>query len=187
MKTAGLVSSVAERLGPDLSDSEHHVRRLAGTLGITYRGIPESARRGLMDSNLIWVVGEEFVRKFKYAAGIDGGVYLEPDDHREYPSSNPIREIHYIGDIPEFALDSKVIASKCGLKFFTIHSVYPLPTRQIQKQVDPVMVGWFGDPRITFMDIDCLFFKRRGFHHMALTVSGIVVAIWDRDKEISVL
>lgn len=185
MKTAVLVRSLAEKVELKVSDRELHLGRLAPVLGINYLSISEESRRKLLEKGLVWIVGEKFVRKFRYAAGLDGGVYFEPFEHQLYPSSHPLRKVNYVGDIPEFALDNRLVALDCGLTHFTIHSCKPLPTALVFEKVDPVMIGWFTNPRIRLMDHEWLF--GRFIHHMNKTVRGIVVAIWDKDKELGVL
>lgn len=78
-------------------------------------------------------------------------------------SSSLTKTIDYIGDIPDFVLANLDKAKECGLKDFKIYSCEPLPVKQqLLLKVDPVMIGWIND------DI------------------GVVVGIWDRDKEVTI-
>ena len=72
------------------------------------------------------------------------------------------KSINYIGDIPEYILDN-MDKVRPFVQKFTIHSMQPLPTESIYAKVDPVMIAWIDDE------------------------IGVVVGIWDGDKEIDVL
>lgn len=67
--------------------------------------------------------------------------------------------INYVGDIPDFALDNvEKIKNISNLRNFTIHSMQPMPVEFVK--IDPVMICWITEK------------------------IGVVVAIWDGEKEI---
>jgi hypothetical protein len=72
--------------------------------------------------------------------------------------------INYVGNIPETVLDRIDLAKQLGVKEFMVYSCEPLPTEEILVKTDPVMIGWLDDNE-----------------------TGVVIGIWDRDKEINVL
>lgn len=103
----------------------------------------------------------EVLRKFLYHAGIRGSYTLE-DNH--FLDTESYKVVDYTGHIPAFAIkNTERLTAIMPQMEFTIHSMQPLPVEKRRVQVDPVMVGWLSD------DV------------------GVVVAIWDGDKEIEVL
>lgn len=75
------------------------------------------------------------------------------------------KAIDYIGDIPDSVMDKVDEAiGQCGIMNYMIYSCDPLPTKEVLTKVDPVMIGWLDDNE-----------------------TGVVIGIWDRDKEINVL
>lgn len=183
MKTAVLIKEYTDKLSPVITEQERHNGEVAKILGIDYANMPIQMRQKLYDKNMVWAIDERFVKKFKYVAGISSEVYYEPFEHKDYPFTHPMSVIKYVGDIPNFAIDRIRIAKDCGLKYFTIHSCKPLPIEEIFQQVDPVLVGWWSNPKIILEDT----FLGKRFSEMDKVATGVIVAIWDMEKEIQIL
>lgn len=184
MKTTTVIKKYSSGLQKVLTEGEVHSARVAQVIGVEDRTIPSSVREKLYDSDFVWMVEEVFVRKFKHAASIQRGVVFESDDHKNYPSLYPIKSIRYVGDLPDFVMDRMKTAEGCGLSFFTVHSTNPLPVEVVFEKVDPVMIGWYHNPGIVFMGN---LWGQKRFHHMSPTAQGVVVAIWDKDKELDII
>jgi len=184
MRTVTIIKDYTSSLQRVLTSEELHRERVARVIGTPNNILPLEIRENLYDKNILWVVDQNFIEKFRHAACIGRGVDFEPSEHEEYPLSNPIRTVRYVGDLPDFVMDRMQTARECGLRFFTIHSAQPLPISEAFEKVDPVMVGWYNDPGIIFMNN---FWEQRRFHHMDPTAQGVVIAIWDRDKELDIL
>jgi len=118
-----------------------------------------------------WVVDIKFVRQFEYHANI--GKYAGVENTGG-------AKVQYAGDIPEFAMDN--LEKALGItNYVTIHSNYPFPVEYQLPKTDPVLVAWEGNPGIT------MYSKKgsRGMKKMNKT-RGVVIAIWDYDKEIEI-
>jgi hypothetical protein len=151
-----------------------------------------------------WFVSTQIIYKFKYHAIVrqtsdddDSAIYIGDKEDKLFP--------YYTGDIPDSVLARCNIANtygafdtfyttdnhlglyKCNgigdrIDYFTIHSNMPLPTETINlQQVDPILIGWFSCPYI-YLDK-----KGRSVTHIGdedINVFGIVLGIWDIEKEI---
>jgi hypothetical protein len=138
-----------------------------------------------------WIIDTEFIKKFKYHATvipmkIEGYAFTQTSIRvgeqaqrqkviqSQDTISNKGSYVRYVGDIPEFALDRiEQILAKDNKIGFTIHSNQPLPVKLVK--IDPVLIAWTNCPGI-YTDLN---------DKTSIGVGiGIVVAIWDMDKEI---
>lgn len=145
-----------------------HESRLEALLGIRRPMVwPKWLKAGFtltVDTNII--------RRFKYAASIHGRpCVIQGGD-----------AILYRGDIPDFAIDriAQIIDIHHSDVKVSIHSNLPLPIRleSAYVKIDPVVIAWI-DHSITI--------HRRvfgGFKADRETL-GVIVAMWDMDKEIT--
>jgi hypothetical protein len=134
-----------------------------------------SLREKLFDLGFMWVVKSDFVAKFKYAAqvGDDGDVY-------ENPEFRYVSTIRYIGDMPDYAIERYNVARKSKLfDCFTVHSNEPLLVGR-QTLLDPVLIGWADPPAIRVN-------KGAEFQQCSKKCVGVVIAIWDKEKELEVI
>ena len=162
-------------------DEFEHCQRLAqATWRLYYDGGITAERQAELEANgFIWIVKAEFVRKFKYAALLSW--HLGADFEKErFPVRNWSHQfLYYAGDIPESILPRISLAREVGLKFLTIHSNMPLPLAEPLRKVDPVVLGWYGNPGIEE--------KERGQFAVGTLMWAVVVAAWDFDKEIELI
>jgi hypothetical protein len=112
----------------------------------------------LLEEGFVWFISIQNVLKFKYHA-----VVRTPHPVHFNYQNLPL----YTGDIPDFAINRAALALKCGLELITIHSMRPMPIERVK--TDPVLIGWESDPNFEY--------PKRG-------AEGVVIAIWDNDKEL---
>lgn len=142
---------------------------------------PDHAEK-LRKAGFHWVVySDTFVPRFPYAAvvsssgrGTWSGVFVRESD------SGSERQVIYTGDIPDFAIQRALIAKKLGIEVITIHSAAVLPVTLAASKVDPVLVGWLGGIHIAKNDPSGPYRTDRDG-----IIPGIVIALWDGDKEIA--
>ena len=101
-------------------------------------------------------------------------------------------KIIYTGDIPDFALDRWEYISKIRYETqerpcdVTIHSVNPLPIRTENvkifslAKVDPVLIAWLSPIRLIFNGHNTRLWDKEANEDTI----GIVLAVWDNDKEL---
>ena len=99
------------------------------------------------------------------------GVY----ENADLPS---LTSVLYIGDIPDSAIDRIKVAGDY-LSYFTIHSAETLKVAR-QALIDPVVIGW-KDPPAILVD------KKAQFKRCSKYCEGVVIAIWDKEKELDIL
>lgn len=138
---------------------------------------PDQAEK-LRKAGFHWVVySDTFVPRFPYAATVTGraggwsGVFVR-DQGQD-------RQVIYTGDMPDFAIQRALIAKKLGIEVITIHSAVLLPVTLAAPKVDPVLVGWLSGLHIAKNDPSGPYRSDRGI------TPGIVIALWDGDKEIA--
>lgn len=152
----------------------HHekLRELKGSS--LYRGFTIQLLNQLERIGAVWLVDRNFVSRFNYAASIGPGIYST--EHCVIKNNSMIV---YVGDIPEVILDKALLIKRMGINYFSVHSQYPFPIEEFElPKVDPVMIAWPEQPWI----------HRRGTcWDCSENVLGIVVGIWDGEKEIEVL
>lgn len=167
-----ILNEVGEKINSNKTVDEVHRRRVS-----TYLDIPNRNNIALIESklaahNLVWSIDRRFIERFKYHACLDEGVY-----DGFFITERVIRGIRYCGDLPDTVMDKIDLAKVCGLSFFTIHSMEPMPVKYFGK-TDPVMVGWAENPNIIMYSGKIRDMKER---------TGIVIATWDMDKELEIL
>lgn len=123
-------------------------------------GLPMEVLTKLQEAGFTWLVKPDFIQKFKYAASIN----------KALPS---VKAFLYVGDFPDHALNNIEKAKDAGIQHFSIHSTQPFPSTFIK--TDPVIIGWFKNPEI---------WQRSEIFTTNCRYLGVVVAIWDADKEI---
>ena len=162
---------------PELSEHEKRLERVLGQKALkdySYRRHSFWARR-MQEQGFRLVVDIDWALKFKHHASIDGDCVFESRGSR--------RTIYqYCGDIPEFALDKLEIflGGPLNIGVVSIHSMQPLPVKLLRSLpvVDPVMIGWAESPRFSY--------KQSGWVARNDPL-GVVIAVWDGDKEIEVI
>lgn len=89
--------------------------------------------------------------------------------------------IVYQGEIPDFALDRLETAIATGAENFTIHSMQPFPVGAIKLMpLDPILVGWSTNPH--------LYISANGDMTIDDTsAQAVILAIWDKEKELEVI
>jgi hypothetical protein len=129
--------------------------------------------QALYEKGFSWLLSSETVLRFRYAAGLD-----KPFPAPVYSAER--RAVIYAGDMPEFALDNLTKAKEAGISIFTVHSMMPLPItfERVLPQIDPVLLGWMENPQIDWTS------KRT---KILPGLQAVVIAIWDKDKELEVL
>ena len=148
----------------DTAGSQHTLRLLS-LLEKTYTSI-ERWKLQLAEQGFVWIITTKYILNLKYHVNIRGSGI------KYYSDTQAIR---YVGDIPDFALNRAESAIRLGIEVITLHSMNPLPVERIH--IDPVMVGWIQDPKI-HTDISGRFFS------YDMKAEGIVLAIWDNEKEL---
>jgi hypothetical protein len=114
-------------------------------------------------------VDDSIVKRFAYCASILGGSVIG------YHLDDPYG-IRYAGDIPDFALD-RISSARTVLIYMTIHSTQPLPVKIVH--CDPVVIGWLDRPTITRVGVIRKHWQAKS------PLLGVIVAMWDMDKEIT--
>ena len=127
------------------------------------------------------VVNARFARKFKYHAILRGGPIVGKLKNAAVRGDDCTEAYYYVGDVPETALD-RIEQFKYGP--ITVHSMSPLPLKitKFLPRVDPVAIGWIEYPE----------FIKTAFGWKTRSPGGkggcgVVLAIWDGEKEIKVL
>jgi hypothetical protein len=142
-------------------------------------GIGADVEIKLRKAGLVWFVPATFAEKFRYAAIV-----------RDRPNAETVRtsgdrygnrsKILYDGDLPDSVLDKAAIALECGINHLTVHSNQPFPVKLEAVRHDPVLIGWQQPPIIEVNTRGCVCTSGKNYH-------GVVIAIWDAEKEIDVL
>lgn len=172
IKAVGL-KSVTDKI------SKEHLRDLVSTLDRT-DDRQRLARLQLEELGFVWwITAGVFVPKFRYHAALLGvkvrGVL------NAATGDTPV----YCGDVPPFALDNirQAVEIKIGrnpvVECFTIHSMKQMPVQLVY--ADPVVIGWLSGPCINLREDNTLYEI-----HNPDTI-GVVVAIWDKEGEITAL
>ena len=160
-----------------------HREQLAKTTGLNIHnsGLTVEVIQKLYDHSYIWIIDRIFIERFKYAATVRS----LPGEISPVVWSDRLPDpIIYVGDIPDNVLNRIEEGISLGLKYFTVHSSQPLPVKQIY--TDPILIGWVTNPHITMQ------FASRGLINWEAAKCrticwGVVIGIWDADKEIDVL
>ena len=107
-------------------------------------GLTPTIIKSLYENDFVWIIDQDFIKRFKYTASV-----RKPSLDNSYPVVWEFKNepIIYVGDIPEQVLDRMSKAIDLGINYFTIHSMEPLPIKQLF--TDPVLVGWVNNPCIT--------------------------------------
>ena len=128
-------------------------------------------------------VKADSIIKFKYHASLwaeprqDGVIDSYGTIYRAgHRDDYEVGVIQYVGDIPDFSLDRIEVARPLGLRFGSIHSNQALPV-DFSRLTDPVIIGWCRSPEI--------YLREGRVAHFHDTI-GVVVAMWDMDKEINI-
>ena len=138
----------------DMTECREHTRRL---LDLKCENTWERLKLDLIDAGFLWYVEARDLNKFNFLAVVRA-TQARAD---------------YIGDIPDFALERAEAAISLGIREITIHSNEELPIDRTH--TDPVMVGWKVCPAIS---------QSRRFVDANLdSWEGVVIAVWDNDKE----
>jgi len=128
----------------------------------------------LWAANFVWWTDTSFVAKFTFAASVKtGGIVCHPVyNHGRH-------NVIYTGDIPTTALRRLDAIEQIGFKWITVHSNEPLPVKVVAirelTKLDPVIVAWKSNPQI---------YSDRGESEAQQNTWGVIVAIWDADREI---
>ena len=171
-----------ESLSPRVSlETDPHTLRVKRALGmrVATSGGPkrmnQAVAKKLAEADLVWKVDRSFVMGIKYAAAIKGLELVRYVKSGRWHG----QAFKYVGDIPEFALDNMDAAVKAGVRHFTVHSSQPLPVKKTSislPRTDPVLIGWTENPDIRVA-------KDGTIRRMSRNVEGVVVAVWDGDRE----
>ena len=179
IRTLGIKGLVAH----ELTAEEQHDNRVRHFLNIPQMPVIElidpRIKKELIEAGFLWYVTKEFVSKFKYAAGVGTDMFLVGIGQASGLISS---YVGYTGDIPEAILDKVDKARQAGIREMTVHSTQPLPisVTKVLPRIDPVIIGWQRKPDIRLNGS----FK---FSQMLRDYEGVVIGIWDHDKEIEVL
>lgn len=160
----------------NLTSEIEHIVRVQKVIGKKFlAGFTPEKFNALNSKGIRLVVKTSDVVKFKYHALLWADTKASGGTIRETQYGH----IQYIGDLPNFALDRIEVARQNGLVFGTIHSNFPLPTEFISaKKTDPVVIGWCEFPDI------CI---NRDIVTSFREILGVVIAMWDMDKELEYL
>jgi hypothetical protein len=164
---------------PEVIEQDAHNIRVKQALGIrvafnhTTRPMRDKVLQALAKAHMVWKVDKRFVLGIRYVAAVK-----TPDMVTYTRYYRSVTSFKYVGDIPDFALDNMEKAKKAGIKHFTIHSNLPLPVKRAEKMLksDPIMIGWTENPTIK---VDATGSIKR----MSRNIEGVVIAVWDGDKE----
>lgn len=204
MDTASIVK---EKTVDILKDYDPHKERVLKVIGKSegWKTSTQQQIADLKEKGFHCFVKRDMEEKFQYKAGINGSYILE-DNHpladsiclvgiilcivitvflgivftpwfgfifpvlliglarlMVYFPESESKVINYVGDIPDKVIDNLEKAKECDVSKFMVYSCQPLPTEEVLVKVDPVMIGWLDDKE-----------------------TGVVIGIWDRDKEISI-
>jgi hypothetical protein len=178
--TADTIRDFAIRIDENLLLQVAHKRRVRKFIGLPDYEIPPSLLHELNNAGFVWMVGSDFIRKFRYHAAV--GQDYEWHDHRVFIKQGRFRQalVHY-GDIPEFVLDRARIAQELCIDNFTIHSMLPLPVSFLL--TDPVLVGW---PALPSIEIHNYGKGNQEIGFVVEEIKGIVIAVWDANAELEV-
>lgn len=176
-------ATLVKELGYQLTDTHiqrlEHLKKLRQVTGSYSRALSAEALQKYVDAGFRWFVGADFVRQFRYHAEVFSASawnFLSVVEQIEKGRFSG-RRVIYVGDIPDFALDNLLKVKELGLACATIHSMQPMPVELVL--TDPVVIGWMTNPHITVSpDIVSFLFP---------DATGIVLAMWDGEKEIEVL
>ena len=126
------------------------------------------------------VVNDKFALRFNYHAILRGGPIVGEFEYHPYVWDCKTA-YYYAGDVPDSVLD-KIELFQGGP--VTVHSMEELPLRKTHflLRSDPVAIGWIDYPEFirTWTGWKTVSPGGRGG-------CGIVLAIWDGEKEISIL
>lgn len=182
-KTVELVRKEAQLL--DSTTLTPHYQRLESVLGrkVATRTIADIDRqliRSLQDLGFYWFVRPNFALKFHYHAAI----FCPCVGYFDFDKAN-VRTFWYCGDLPDSVL-AKLEVIK-DVKHFdyrrpnvTVHSLLPLPI-EIERRpplLEPVAIAWNVNPMF-----DKTWWGWRSWNPNAI---GVVIAVWDADKELPV-
>ncbi len=165
-----------------LIEHDAHIAKLnilkTGTSnGIIFSQFDQAVRQGLIANDFCAFVKMDIITKFKYHAQLySWNVAL-------VKQSVWGDAVVYAGDIPDNMLDRILKAKNLGVENITIHSLMPFPTQLIH--CDPIVIGWAKSLTIypdsgNRVNIEP-FFNSYGI------IEGIILAMWDYDKEMAVL
>lgn len=190
--TEEVIRSAVIRPPVDQAEAKHRAR-VAAAFGVqvSTERLSPVANAALTEAKLTLLVKPSVVAAFKYAAQVGPwnlsrsfGVMTENDE-----------SVLYGGDIPEFALDRLDALRRIGPDWpLTIHSNLPLPVQvsEALPRVDPVLIAWPHLPRRITVDRSGRLLRDTGFGKRDEWLrdndpggAGIVVAMWDMDKEVT--
>ncbi|KKL97495.1 hypothetical protein LCGC14_1833880 [marine sediment metagenome] len=183
----------------ELSTHEQRLEKVLGRIVVKRTGLDHHASlvNELRKEDLVWWVGPEFVHSFNYHASVLGSCV------GRWAYGELVDIYSYTGDIPNPILDNiekfsriftSVNMSEGTVKLqprVSVHSMDPLPL-QIEHRprlVDPVVIGWALDNNVAFTRKG-VFNKRDHWGVYArpgCTRLGVVLGVWDGEKEIEVL
>ncbi len=180
--TVEIIKQITQNTNPVLS--EGHIAKLDRVLG---RGVYQSAERKLFVENARKLgfnifVEPKSVLRFKYHASLLGETVFR----NTITSCDCYR---YSGDVPDFALDNIQKVKECranslGHLNMTVHSMEYLPVeiKRIPVMVDPVVI-WWENSQVCFYKC----FRTWKISDLFKNSLGVIVAIWDKDKELKVI
>ena len=192
-QTVELVKQLA--LKPEFTYIPDHYKKLESVLGTRllprtivdlHPGFVEKA----IEKGFRFFVTPQFALKFKYHAYITSpqgaSVGKFTADWGNYGGSCHI-SYRYCGDIPDKVLDNIEVLkypTYCGDLIYphiTVHSMEVLPIRveRIPRQIEPVAIWWGDNPKFDYTWL--------GWRCWKPGTIGVVIGIWDMDKEIEIL
>ena len=134
-------------------------------------------RQFFIDNGFNYIVSPKIISSFKFHAGVKQGIRISRDNRTS---------VSYVGDIPEFAIErlnkfDKLFAYDWRVRMFTpeyiltIHSNQEMPIKIIP--IDPILIGWVKARSYFFQE-------RLDQIQNAQDILGIVIGVWDNDKEL---
>jgi len=169
---------------PQMSSEEIHREKVMSFLRIPKKRenpvdykINTEMKQILIDNGFSWFVDTYFIRKLPYVAGIGDNVVV--DYSRAFLKTGR-SSLKYVGDVPDSIMDKASLASATiSVGAFTVHSMKPMVIEMGAIPLDPIMIGWCYSPGILTHD--------KKFFSVERETEGVVIGIWDHDKEIEIL
>lgn len=160
---------------------DDHIAKLnkvkTGGYGGRAGALRPSLKADLIANDFRFFVPMDIVTRFKYHASV-----CSPIGSMVMQGGITSNAIVYAGDIPDTALDRMIKVKELGIRFITVHSMQPFPIQLVQ--CDPVAIGWY-EPMWIFKDGKETILRL--LYNYSGTLEGVIVAIWDGQKEVSVL
>lgn len=146
----------------------------------------EREKTKLRDLGFSIFVKAKWVGKFNYHACVwiveKGTSCINTIYNKSNPTKYPTfgNRVQYSGDIPMGVLEkAKLVRDTRILHSITIHSMSPFPMEFIK--CDPLLIGWTYCPQILVDD------NGKYGDMVNSNAEGVIIAMWDYDKEVSLL